>query len=119
MKPNEFKQLLNEALEPIKKTLKKHTEILGAHSKALESHSKTLVSVTKTLVSHSKTLKAQAATLEILKSSVLTIETTNAVYGDMYKINDDNSRKLEKRIGVLEDNAGIEAPPELTLLKVQ
>lgn len=91
MKPNEFKQLLNETLTPIKKTLK----------------------------SLSKTAKTQAETLETLKSSVFTIETTNAVYGDMYKINDDNSRKLEKRILVLEDNAGIEAPPELTLLKVQ
>lgn len=91
MKPNEFKQILNEAIAPIKKTL----------------------------ASLSKTARTQAEILETLKSSVLTIETTNTVYGDMYKINDDNSRKLEKRIEALEENADIEAPPELTLLKVQ
>lgn len=98
MDKDEFKKLLNEALEPIKKNQNKHSKSLG---------------------SLSKTAKTQAEILETLKSSVLNIETTNAVYGDMYKINDDNSRKLEKRVVVLENNAGLEAPPELTLLKVQ
>ena len=65
-----------------------------------------------------KTLTSQSDDLAILRSSVVSIEETNKVYGDMYKINDDNVRKLEKRIEPLEEDAGIEIPPELTLLKV-
>ena len=58
-------------------------------------------------------------TLESHTSSLVNIETTINVYADMYKINDDNVRKIEKRTETLEEKAGIEAPEELTLLKVQ
>ncbi len=140
MKPNDFKKLLDEALKPIVITQKEHTNTLSGHTKTLNGHSRTLASVTKTLDSHSKTLvsvtktldshtrelrslsekaKTQAETLSALKTSVLNIETTNNVYGDMYKINNDNAKKLEKRVITLEDNADIEPPPEQILLKVQ
>ena len=56
--------------------------------------------------------------LDTNTESVVNIEQTIAVYKDMYRINDDNARKLEKRVKKLEDNAGIEAPPELELLEV-
>ena len=78
-------------IESIKETQNSHTEILNSHTETLETHT----------------------------SSLLNIETTNEVYGDMYKINDDNIRKMEKRVENLEEDAGIEAPEELTLTKVQ
>lgn len=54
-----------------------------------------------------------------LLPSVVTIENEIKVYGDMYKLNNDNMKKLEKRMETLEDNAGVEPPPELTLTEVQ
>ena len=51
--------------------------------------------------------------------SVLNTETTLKGYGDMYKINDDNARKLEKRVQTLEDKTGVTPPSELTLVEVQ
>src|SRR3989344_5139702 len=133
MKSNEFKKMLDDALKPVVKTQKEHTKTLESHTKTLESHTKTLESHTKTLESHTKTLESVTKTLILLNSSVasvkatlrehsetlgslnssvLNIETTNAVYGDMYKINNDNSKKLEKRFITLEDNAEIEAPTD-------
>lgn len=54
-----------------------------------------------------------------LLPSILEIENTNTIYGDMYKLNNDNMVKLERRIEILEDDAGLQATPELTLAKVQ
>lgn len=51
--------------------------------------------------------------------SLMNIEATLDAYADMYKVNNGNSKKLEKRIEVLEDNAGVIPPPELTLIDVK
>ncbi len=75
MNQDDFKKLLDEALEPIKKKQ--------------ENHSAALVS----------------------------IESKLDAYGDMYKINNSNAKKLEKRIEVLEDKSGINPPPEFTLVE--
>ncbi len=76
MTPDDFKKLLNEALEPIKQKQ--------------ESHSAALVS----------------------------IESKLNAYGDMYKINDSNVRKVEKRLETLEENVDITPPSEFTLADV-
>lgn len=98
MNRDDFKKILDNALKPIIDTQNKHTESL------------------RTLKEHTKTLAEHTKTLETLKGSVLNIEATNAIYGDMYKINKDDSKKLEKRVVTLEDNAGIESPPELAIV---
>ena len=36
----------------------------------------------------------------------------------MYKINDSNIRKMEKRVETLEENTGIKPPPEFALADV-
>lgn len=41
-------------------------------------------------------------TLDANTASVATIEQTIKVYGDMYKMNNDNARKLEKRVETLD-----------------
>lgn len=50
--------------------------------------------------------------------SVVETEHTIKTYGDAYKVNDDNARKLEKRIIVLEEHADIQPPPELLLVDI-
>lgn len=62
VKQDEFKKLLEEALEPIKETQKEHTGILAEHTAVLRGHT--------TL------LKEHTEALETLKSSAVTIENT-------------------------------------------
>lgn len=50
--------------------------------------------------------------------SVVHTEQTIEAFGDAYKINNDNARKLEKRVITLEDHIHIQPPPELLLTDV-
>lgn len=50
--------------------------------------------------------------------SLMKIEATLNGYADMYKINDSNVRKVEKRVETLEENAGIKSPQEFILAEV-
>lgn len=54
-------------------------------------------------------------TLDAHTGSLITIEGELKAYADMYKINDSNIRRVEKRLEILEGDAGIEVPPELKL----
>ncbi len=47
--------------------------------------------------------------------AIVKLEATVNGYGDMYKINDSNIRKMEKRLETVEEDAGIEVPPEFHL----
>ena len=111
MNKDEFKKLLEEALEPIKVTQKEHTKILEKHTEILEKH-------TDVLEEHTDVLEEHSRALETLQVSTVTIENTINAYGDMYQINNSNGRKLEKRIETLEENANITPPSELTLAEV-
>lgn len=59
---------------------------------------------------------------EILENQVLPsvayIEQNVKSYADMYKRNDDNVRKIQKRLGTLEEKSGVIPPEELTLVDV-
>ena len=71
----------------------------------------------------------QAATIGLIKDqismmnkkmdphtvSLLNIESTLAGYADMYKVNDSNVRKIQKRMEVVEKNLGIYPPEELSI----
>ena len=50
--------------------------------------------------------------------SLVTIEGKINVYDDMYQMNNDNVKKLDKRLDLLEEDAGVEVPPELQLADV-
>lgn len=50
--------------------------------------------------------------------SVVETEKNIKAYGDMYKLNNDNARKLEKRVNTLEKVEGIEPAEELLLVEV-
>src|SRR3989338_2053268 len=60
-------------------------------------------------------LKAINRRLDSNTAAVMELESTVKGYGDMYKINDSNIRKIEKRTEVLENNADIEPSPEFIL----
>lgn len=54
-------------------------------------------------------------TLDAHTGSLMTIEKDLKGYADMYKINDSNIRRMEKRLETLEEDAGVDAPPEFKL----
>lgn len=68
------------------------------------------------LKEHSKILEEQKDTLENrVLPSVVYIEQNIKAYSDMYKINNDNMKKLEKRNEILEEQAGINPAEEYLL----
>lgn len=91
MNQEDFKKLLDEALEPIKQKQENQSSALSSIKDKQESHSVALIS----------------------------IESKLDAYGDMYKINNSNAKRLEKRVETLEENAGITPPSEFILAEVQ
>ena len=90
MTEEDFKKLLEEAISPIVKRLDDPDTGLQRINAKLDTNTE----------------------------SVVNIEKDIKAYGDMYKLNNDNMKKLEKRIEPLEENVGIEPPPELVLSEV-
>ncbi len=74
MTSDDFKKLLDEALEPIKQKQ-------DSDSAKLDSHSTALANVIAKQERHS--------------AALINIESKLDAYGDMYKINDSNVRKSE------------------------
>ncbi len=56
--------------------------------------------------------------LDAHTSSLATIEQKIDIYDDMYQNNRDNIKKLDKRLDLLEEDNGVEVPPELQLIDV-
>src|SRR3990167_2728576 len=133
MNQDDFTKLLDEALKPLKEGRDelrqdlqevKHTQ--GQLAEDLKEVKDTQGQLAEDLKEVKDTQGQLAEDLKEVKDtqerqllpSVVTIETTIKAYGDMYKINNSNSKKLEKRIEVLEDKSGIAPPPEFTLTDV-
>lgn len=60
-------------------------------------------------------LEAINRRLDANTGAIVKLESTVNGYGDMYKINDSNIRKMEKRLETVEEKEGIQVPPELHL----
>lgn len=60
-------------------------------------------------------LEAINRRLDSNTAAVMELESTVKGYADMYKINDSNIRRMEKRLEPLEEEAGVDVPPELKL----
>ena len=95
MTNNDFKQMLDEALEPIKDDQSEFRKKLDEVSEGLDEVKNTIES-------------------RVLPPLVY-IETTVKGYADMYKINDSNSHRMEKRLETVEEKQAIDVPPELKL----
>lgn len=77
--------------------------------KALQVAQAATISLTKDQVSViNKKLDAHTA-------SLMSIESTLAGYADMYKVNDSNVRKVQKRVEVIEKKLDINPPEELSI----
>ncbi|MDO8570634.1 MAG: hypothetical protein Q7R97_03555 [Candidatus Daviesbacteria bacterium] len=88
-------------------------EQISVMNEKLDEHSVILEKLTKTLSEHTDLLENQ------IRPSVITTETQIKIYADMYKVNNSNGKKPEKRIEVLKDQSGIIPPPEFTLVNTQ
>lgn len=95
------KEVVNEAVEPIKKQLNGIEDRLGGIENRLDDPDAGLVTINRRLDANT--------------AAVMELEKTVKGYGDMYKINDSNIRKMQKRLKPLEEDTGIEVPPELQL----
>ena len=105
MNSTDFKKLLDESLKPIRKDLE---ELKRGHGEL-----KHTVGELKHTVGELK----HTVEKKILPS-VTYIEVNIKAYKDSYQINNANSKKLEKRVEVLEEKVGVIPPPELTLAEV-
>lgn len=123
MTTDDFKQVLDKALTPIKEVQTETSKKLDAVSTVQTKFSKKLDEVSRVQVEFSKKLGEVSEDLNELKDTIesrvlpplVYIETTIKGYADMYKINDSNIKKVEKRLETLEKNSGIDVPPELKL----
>lgn len=104
MNNDNLKNLLEESLSPIKKQLGNLEAGIATINNRLNDPESGLERIAERVESHT--------------ASLMTIEQEIKVYGEMYKNNNDNAVKLEKRVETLEDHAGITSPPELILTAV-
>lgn len=97
-------EVVNGAVDPIKQMLNDPDTGLKAINKRLDDSDTGLAAINRRLDANT--------------AAVMALEKTVNGYGDMYKINDSNIRKIEKRVETLEENAGIESPQEFILADV-
>ena len=102
MTNDEFKQILNEALDPI--------------NKDLQSVKGDLRSVKEDLQAVKRDLQEVKGTQENqVLPSVIHSETVLVGYADAYKTNKSNIERLDERVSELEENAGVTIDPALAI----
>lgn len=94
MNQDNFKKLLEEALEPFNKRFDKVEEQLNNPDYGLP---------------------ALNSRMDANTAAVVELESTVKGYADAYKTNKANIERLDDRVIKLEDDAGIMTPPELTI----
>lgn len=100
-------------LSEMNKMLKPIREDLAEVKKNVAKVEKNVAVVEKNLAEVKRVQETQ-----VLPSVVATEQTLKG-YADMYKINDENVKKLDKRLNIVEEELSIEPPPELTLGQVK
>lgn len=111
MTNDDFKKLLDESLNPIKKQLEDPGHGLAAINKRLGGIEARLDNPDAGLAAINRRLDANTA-------AIVELESTVKGYADMYKINDSNVRKMEKRLEKVEEKSDIDVPPEFQLADV-
>ncbi len=112
MTNDDFKKLLDESLNPLRKDL---GELKGNQEKLKEGQEElkyTAGELKQTIGELKQTIDSRVL------PSVTYIETNIKAYRDSYQVNNANAKKLEKRVEILEDKAGVIPPSELTLAEV-
>lgn len=116
---NKIRKAVKEEIRPVKDIVEVSKHKVDTQQLFLSATSDSVRSIKEQQSVINEKLDELGKTLDANTASVATIEQTIKVYGDMYKMNDDNAKKLVKRVEVLENNVGIEPPPELTLAEVK
>ena len=94
-------EVVNKAVEPIKQTLDGVTTRLDGVTTRLDDPDTGLAAINRRLDANT--------------GAVVELEKTVNGYADMYKINDSNIRRMEKRLETVEIDAGVDVPPEFRL----
>lgn len=101
MNQDDFRKLLDEALEPIKKQLGDPNTGLVALNQKIEDPD--------------SGLPALNGRMDANTAAIIELESTIKGYADAYKTNKANIERLDDRVTKLEDRAGIVPPPEYTI----
>lgn len=122
-------QLLKSIQKTVKdeiRPLKEQVEIVKSKVSKLDLFQNLATDTTRTNKEQLSVINEKLDALQEVKDiledrvypSVVEIENTIKAYGDMYKINNDNSKKLDRRLGVVEEKLDIQPPPEFSLAEV-
>lgn len=109
MTNDDFKQILDEALKPIKDEQSEFGKEQAEFRNRLNEVSEGQKSLQKEVADLKNTIETRVLL------PLIYIETTVKGYVDSYKINDSNIRRMEKRLETLEEDVGVDVPPELKL----
>ncbi len=116
MNKDDFKKLLDEALNPIRQDLQDVKIDLQEVKDGLHEVKIDLQEVKDGLHEVKIDLQDVKETQEArVLPSVITTETTIKAYADAYKTNKANIERLDSRVTKLEDNAGIIPPSEFVI----
>lgn len=119
---DEVKQAVKDEVRPLKEQI----EIVKSKVDKLDLFQSLATNQIRAVKDQLSVVNEKLDTLQEIKEvvedriypSVMDIELNIKAYGDMYKINNDSARKLEKRVITLEDHAHIQLNPELLLTDV-
>lgn len=119
---DEVKEAVKEEVRP----LKEQVEIAKSKVDKLDLFQSLVVNQIRAIKEQLSVVNEKLDALQEIKEivedrlypSVVAIEVDIKAYGDMYKLNNDNAKKLERRVEGLEDRQGIKPAEELLLADV-
>ncbi len=119
---DEVKQAVKDEVRPLKEQI----EIVKSKVDKLDLFQSLVTNHTRTIKEQLSVVNEKLDALQEIKEivedriypSVMSIELDIKAYADMYKINNDNSKKLDRRLGVVEDKLDIDPDPEFSLAEV-
>mgnify|MGYP001590755792 CR=1 FL=1 len=101
MDENKLKSIVEDAIKPVLDQLNDPDTGLAAINRRLDDPDTGLKRINERLDANT--------------AAVVELESTITGYADSYQANDANIRKVEKRLETLEEDAGVNVPPELQL----
>lgn len=126
MTDQELVKIIQKTIKDEIRPLKEYIEIVKSKISKLDLFQNVATEDTRKIKEQQSVINEKLDALEDVKEiledrvypSVVEIENTIKAYGDMYKINNENSKKLEKRLEVAEDKLNIQPDPEFSLVDV-
>ncbi len=120
MTTNDFKKLLQEAVQPLKQGIDEVRNDLNEVKQDLSSVKQELTEVRHDLSEEISNVKQDQISLrQLIEERVLPplvyIETTVKGYADMYVTNGDHFQRLDTRLNTVEDKLGIQTPEDLSI----